>query len=175
MILKWRMRPVRVCSSVSAVRSASRSRSIWIRERRRFFVLGAGRSGRSTALATALESVRRGRPGGSVYVLTPRPSPLRADTAGWAEVASTQEQIDRSLQAFRVQAEAGEHPVLVIDDAEALPASAGEPVAHPPPHERVGRLRGHRCTDERPSRRHRAVVALPSGTPLRPSAAGRPR
>ena len=93
---------------------------------RHFLVVGPYRGGRSTALATIVESLRSSTPELEAHLLAPRRTPL-AELGGWASVAEGAAACDDA--ALRLQALAGaapERPLLVvIDDAEELAESLG--------------------------------------------------
>jgi S-DNA-T family DNA segregation ATPase FtsK/SpoIIIE len=86
-----------------------------------FLVVGAPRSGRSTALLTMTESLLRG--GRSVCLVTPARSPLQALAAhsgvtGCLDTTSSEDTVRLALSP------AGTSPVVVVDDAERLTDTA---------------------------------------------------
>jgi S-DNA-T family DNA segregation ATPase FtsK/SpoIIIE len=92
---------------------------------RHFLVIGPYRSGRSTALATIVESVRRGSPGLELHLLAPRRSPL-VDLGVWASVAEGVQASDDAALALAAQMEQrteGAPIVVVIDDGDELAES----------------------------------------------------
>jgi S-DNA-T family DNA segregation ATPase FtsK/SpoIIIE len=96
---------------------------------RHFLVIGPYRSGRSTALQTIAESLRRGSPELELHLLAPRRSPL-SELPFWTSVARGAEECDEA--AARLQravdprgGESGEPRVVVIDDGEELAESLG--------------------------------------------------
>ena len=91
---------------------------------RHFLVAGPYRSGRSTALAAIVESLRRGEPSLELELLAPRRSPL-ATLGCWRSVAEGNEACDaaaaRLAEAVEARATDGAPPlVVVIDDGEEL-------------------------------------------------------
>jgi DNA segregation ATPase FtsK/SpoIIIE, S-DNA-T family len=97
---------------------------------RHFLVCGPYRSGRSTALGTLVESLRRGGGALELHLLAPRRSPL-AELDVWASVARGAEECEAAAAtiATAVQARSGSEPplVLVIDDGEELAESLAAP------------------------------------------------
>jgi DNA segregation ATPase FtsK/SpoIIIE, S-DNA-T family len=88
-------------------------------------VAGEGRSGRSTALVSALQAIREVEPSVRSVVLAPRPSPVR-QLSEWTgvDVASSP---DDMMEALRHVALGSNHQtVLIVDDAESLPNEAGD-------------------------------------------------
>jgi S-DNA-T family DNA segregation ATPase FtsK/SpoIIIE len=83
---------------------------------RHFLVAGPYRSGRSTALATVVESLRRGPAPPSFHLLAPRRTPL-LDVPGWASVASGVDECDAAAARL---AELAGPAVVVIDDGDEL-------------------------------------------------------
>jgi S-DNA-T family DNA segregation ATPase FtsK/SpoIIIE len=92
---------------------------------RQFIVVGPYRSGRSTALATLVESLRASTPGVELHLLAPRRSPL-VELDCWSSVATGPDCDDA---AMRLESELrGDRPaVVVIDDAEELAETLGAP------------------------------------------------
>jgi S-DNA-T family DNA segregation ATPase FtsK/SpoIIIE len=97
---------------------------------RHFLVCGPYRSGRSTALGTLVDSLRRGVGSLELHLLAPRRTPL-VDLDMWASVARGGEECDLAAAsiATAVQARSGSEPpiVLVIDDGEELAESLAAP------------------------------------------------
>jgi DNA segregation ATPase FtsK/SpoIIIE, S-DNA-T family len=97
---------------------------------RHFLVLGAYRSGRSTALRRLVESVRVGTPAAELHLLAPRRTPLTG-LSGWTSVADGLQASDDAAGrlAFELeQRSPGARPLLVvIDDGEELAESPAAP------------------------------------------------
>jgi DNA segregation ATPase FtsK/SpoIIIE, S-DNA-T family len=93
---------------------------------RHFLVAGPYRSGRSTALQTAVEALRASTPALELHLLAPRRSPL-VQLGGWSSVAEGSESCDEaSLRLAELVASPPPGPVLVvIDDGEELAESLG--------------------------------------------------
>jgi DNA segregation ATPase FtsK/SpoIIIE, S-DNA-T family len=83
---------------------------------RHFLVAGPYRSGRSTALATVVESLRRGPEPPAFHLLAPRRTPL-LELPGWASVASGVDECDAAAARL---AELTGPAVVVIDDGDEL-------------------------------------------------------
>jgi S-DNA-T family DNA segregation ATPase FtsK/SpoIIIE len=96
---------------------------------RHFLVIGPYRSGRSTTLATIVESLRRGSPGLELHLLSPRRSPL-SELGPWSSTAEGLQACEEAAQALAAQVEqrsAGAPLVVVIDDGEELAESLAAP------------------------------------------------
>ena len=94
---------------------------------RHLLVAGPYRSGRSTALATLVGSLRASTPGVELHLLAPRRSPL-VELELWDSVAAGHEECDRRATelAALVEERDGDGPplVVVVDDADELAESA---------------------------------------------------
>jgi S-DNA-T family DNA segregation ATPase FtsK/SpoIIIE len=88
---------------------------------RHFLVIGPYRSGRSTALATIVDSLRAGTPGLELHLLAPRRSPL-AQLGSWTSVAEGLQACEDTAATLADQVERAPM-VVVIDDGEELAES----------------------------------------------------
>jgi S-DNA-T family DNA segregation ATPase FtsK/SpoIIIE len=96
---------------------------------RHFLVVGPYRSGRSTTLATLVESLRRGTPGLELHLLAPRRSPL-VRLPFWTSAAdgldACEEAAAQLAQALEERRAGTRGPfTVVIDDGEELAESLG--------------------------------------------------
>jgi S-DNA-T family DNA segregation ATPase FtsK/SpoIIIE len=92
---------------------------------RHFLVIGPYRSGRSTALATIVESLRTATPGLQLHLLAPRRSPL-AQLGSWKAAAEGLQACEDAALGLAGQVEQhtdGAPVVVVIDDGEELAES----------------------------------------------------
>jgi S-DNA-T family DNA segregation ATPase FtsK/SpoIIIE len=97
-----------------------------------FLIAGPLRSGRSTALLTAVASLRRADPGVELHALAPRRSPL-VDEAGWESLARGGEECkaacDRLLALLERPADAPVAVVVIDDGTELADVAALETLA----------------------------------------------
>lgn len=122
-----------------------------------FVILGPYKSGRSTALATFVESLRRATPGLMFVLLAPRPTPLtRLDC--WAAAARGREECHRlaaSLATTTALPGSDSTAVLVIDNGEDLLVDddVSEALAAVIRHARGGHLRVLAAIERQAARR----------------------
>ena len=96
---------------------------------RHFLVAGPYRSGRSTALGTIVESLRKSSFGFELHLLAPRRSPL-TELDGWTSASVGLQACEEAALGLAAQVEqrvAGETLVVVIDDGEELAESVAAP------------------------------------------------
>jgi S-DNA-T family DNA segregation ATPase FtsK/SpoIIIE len=96
---------------------------------RHFLVLGPYRSGRSTSVATIVESMRRGPRSLHLHLLAPRRSPL-AELEGWDTVAEGAQACEDAASRLAAELEPGptdRATVIVVDDGEELAESPAGP------------------------------------------------